>query len=147
MAKRKFQRASPKAFSTTIGDFCRESAEKLVAVHHEAAQVVADEVRRPKSEGGNLPVLKGNLRRSLIASLEAMPAVQWRTKEFPNNDAQIKSVIASAQLGDTIYLGFQAPYAQKAEYAQGNGFVRLTAQRWQFTVQNAVSVVKERAGG
>ena len=69
-----------------------------------------------------------------------MPSVDWRAKDFPENDSQIASVIAKADEGQTIFLGFRAPYAKKEELKEG--FVRLAAQRWQQIVDGVVAKVK-----
>lgn len=126
-----------KSFSAAVSDFALKSERRIEGVFREASRIAAAEMMKSKSQGGHLPVLTGRLRRSLMASTAGMPQVQHRAKDFPPNEAQIAEVIAGAGIGQSIFLGFQAPYAQKAEYDQGNGFVRLTAQRWQEIVAEA----------
>ncbi|MCC7253186.1 MAG: hypothetical protein IT540_15085 [Hyphomicrobium sp.] len=89
----------------------------MLAVFRDAAQTVANEVRRPVAAGGNMPVKTGNLRRSLMASTSAMPLVRTGDDQvFSDNEEQINLVIAGANIGQTIYLGFQANYARHMEY-------------------------------
>ncbi|KWT70771.1 hypothetical protein APY04_0832 [Hyphomicrobium sulfonivorans] len=91
----------------------------MLAVFRDAAQTVANEVRKPEGAGGNMPVDTGNLRRSLAASTDSMPQVQPGVATFSDNDSQITAVISNAPLGSTIYLGFQADYAVHMEYGTG----------------------------
>jgi hypothetical protein len=133
-------RRSSKSFSAAVEDWARQTEQRAKEVFRQSATLIAEEVARPVDQGGSLPVLTGRLRRSLAASTAAMPSVQWRAKEFPDNSGQIVATIAAAEIGQTIYLGFQAPYAQKAERA--HGFVRLAGQRWQQIVQEAARIAK-----
>lgn len=126
-----------KSFDAAVSAWAQKAERRIVGVFREASRIAAAEMMRPKSAGGHMPVLSGRLQRSLMASTAAMPQVQWRAKDFPPNESEIAGVIAGAEIGQTIYLGFRAPYAQKAEYDEGNGFVRLTAQRWQEIVAEA----------
>jgi len=126
-----------KSFSAAVSDFALKAEKRTVGVFRESSRIAAAEMMKPKSEGGHMPVLTGRLRRSLMASTAGMPGVEWRAKDFPANEAQISEVINNAEIGQTIYLGFRAPYAQIAEYDEGNGFVRLTAQHWQQIVAEA----------
>jgi hypothetical protein len=94
-----------------------KTQQRMEAVWRDAAQTVANEVRRPVSAGGNMPIDTGNLRRSLMASTAAIPEIRPTEIEgFVDNDGQITLVIAGAKLGQTIYLGFQANYAAHMEY-------------------------------
>lgn len=114
----------------------------MLAVGRHAAQTVANEVRRPRGAGGHMPVVTGNLRRSLMASTSFMPRMVSGTREFGDNDAQIELTIAGWKVTGTLYLGFQAAYARVREY--DNGFVRLTAQRWQSIVEESARIIKSR---
>lgn len=146
-----------RAFSATVSAWTAASQARLNAVFRDAAQTVANEVRRPKSAGGAMPVDTGNLRRSLLASTSSLPSVRVGDQAFPDNDDQITLTIAGAQLGDKIYMGFQAAYARRMEYGfvgadslgryynqQGNGFVRLTAQRWTEIVHASAQKMRSR---
>lgn len=144
-----------KSFSAQIEDWVRKSNDRMTAVFRTAAQDVANDVRKPKADGGHMPIDTGNLRRSFSVSTDAMP--QTKEGEFSDQGAQITISIASAEIGDTLYMGFQAVYAARMEYGfdgtdslgrtykqPGNGFVRLTAQRWPEIVDQAAAKVKAR---
>lgn len=145
-------------FSAAVGAWASKAEKRMLAVFRESAQAVANEVRIAKENGGNMPVKLGNLRRSLMASTSAMPSVRaGKDQKFQDNDAQINLVIAGAEIGQTIYLGFQANYARRMEYGftgedslgrsynqQGNGFVRLTAQQWPGIVADSAWKIQRR---
>lgn len=131
-------------FSTAVDAWVRKADERLVAVTRESALLLDREVALPQQEGGNLPVVSGNLRRSRAASTIGMPPVLWRQTEFKGSDAAIAAVIMGAPLGASIWIGFQAPYAFKVE--EKHGMVRLAAQRWPQIVEQAIGNVKSRSG-
>ena len=142
-----------KSFSLTIDNWVKKTEGRAILVFHESAAGLAFAAMQPQDEGGNMPVKTGNLRNSLAASRQGVPPVKWRGKKadgthtkvtFADNGFQLQSEITAAAIGDTIYLGFQAPYAYKAERA--NGFVRLAAQRWPQIVEEAIASVSEQGG-
>lgn len=139
--------AKGKSFSATVEDWVRRTDARMTGVFRVSARLAAEEMSRPIAEGGAMPKLTGRLGRSLAASLSGMPPVDWRAKDFDEPAGQIEAVIAGAGIGQTIYLGFRAPYAQQAELADGHGFVRLTAQHWPQIVSEAVRRVKAADGG
>ena len=104
------------SFSAQVGAWAQQTQQRMQAVFRDAAQTVANEVRRPVASGGNMPVDTGNLRRSLMASTAAMPQIRTELEGFVDNEGQVTLVIAGARLGETIYLGFQANYAAHMEY-------------------------------
>lgn len=121
----------------------------MTAVFRQSAQEVAEQVKRTRSEGGHMRVKTGFLRSSLMASTSQMPGINPMAK--PADDAADNSfapdpgvtlVIAGADIGQTIYLGFTAAYARPREYQ--DGFVRLTAQRWKQIVEESVALIKSR---
>ena len=117
------------SFESQLSEWARQSQARALAVVKDATQTVANEMRRPKAAGGNMPVDTGNLRRSLGVSKSAMPSLQDnKTKFAADPSAEIALTIAGFRVGETIHLGFQASYARVQENL--NGFVRLTAQRW-----------------
>ncbi len=145
------------SFSAQVGAWALQTRQRMEAGVRDAAQTVANDVRRPKAAGGNMPVLTGNLRRSLMASTAQMPSVQAGDVIFTNSDGQVTLTIAGMQLGQTIYLGFQAAYARRREYGfdgadalgryyseSGDGFVRLTAQRWPQIVEASARRIQGR---
>lgn len=132
-------------FEAQVSKWAKKSEARMTAVFRDAAQQVANDVRIPVAQGGNMPVLTGNLRRSLQASNSEMPRLQSDNKVKFDQEEPIVMVIAQTELGGTIYLGFQAVYAPFQEARRG--FVRLTAQRWQAIVRASAAKVRKAVGG
>jgi hypothetical protein len=143
------------SFAAQVSEWAKAELEREEAIFHEAAQAVANEVRTPVAEGGRMPLKTGNLRRSLMASTADMPTIREGKTEF--QDSGIELVIAGSQLGDTVYLGFQAAYAARMNYGfvgtdslgrtynqTGFGFVDAVAQRWPQIVTQAEAKVRNR---
>lgn len=146
------------SFAAQVSDWCKAEVEREEAVFLTAAQMVANEVRETIPEGGNLPIDTGNLRRSLMASTSAMPSIKEGQETFTGGDIEL--VIAGAELGGQIFLGFQANYALRMEFGfvgqdslgrtynqTGFGFVARTSQRWPQLVQAAEAKVRGRFEG
>lgn len=130
------------SFSAQVSAWAQQTEQRMTAVARYAAQTVANEVRKPVGEGGNMPVITGNLRRSLLASTSEMPSMRRDQREFGSNDGQIALTIAGWEMGTVLHLGFQAAYARVREYDRG--FVRLTAQRWPQIVAEAARTIQGR---
>lgn len=143
------------SFAAQVSDWAKAEMDRQEAIFQTAAQMVADEVRLTVHQGGRMPIDTGNLRRSLMASTTAMPSVKQDQSEF--TDQGVEMVIAGAELGGTVYLGFQANYALRMEYGfvgadslgrmynqAGFGFVSATAQRWLQIVAEAEAIVRGR---
>ena len=144
-----------KSFTAQIDAWAGKSEARMTAVFRSSAQAVANEVRQTVNEGGRMPIRTGNLRRSLMASTSAMPLIK-SDAEFPD-ESSFELVIAGANIGETIYLGFQAAYARRMEYGfvgadslgrnynqEGFGFVAAAAGRWQDIVREQTALVKSR---
>ncbi|TBB44215.1 hypothetical protein ELH49_09305 [Rhizobium ruizarguesonis] len=143
------------SFAAQVSEWATAELERSEAVFQTAAQEVANEVRTPVAEGGRMPLKTGNLRRSLMASTSDMPRIQEGKTTF--SDSGIEIIIAGAELGSTIYLGFQAAYAARMNYGfvgtdslgrtynqTGFGFVDAVAQRWPQIVTQAEATVRNR---
>lgn len=143
------------SFSAEVSAWASAELERAEAVFQTAAQTVANEVREPVAAGGRMPVKTGNLRRSLMASTSSMPTIIEGKQQFTDNPVEL--VIAGAELGGTIYLGFQAAYAARMNYGfvgqdslgrsynqAGFGFVDAVAQRWPQIVAEAETTVQGR---
>lgn len=76
----------------------------------------------------NTPVITGNTANSLAVSTLGPPPIDWTTKKFRDPSDAINNAIAGAEVSDTVWIGFRAPWAHKLEpkYAM----MRLAAQRW-----------------
>ncbi|WP_027685060.1 hypothetical protein [Rhizobium leguminosarum] len=143
------------SFAAQVSEWAKEEIDRAEAVFHTAAQTVANDVRTSVSEGGRMPVKTGNLRRSLMASTSDMPRIQEGKTTF--SDSGVEIIIAGAELGSTVYLGFQAAYAARMNYGfvgtdslgraynqTGYGFVDAVSQRWPAIVAAAEATVRGR---
>lgn len=143
------------SFAAQVSDWAKAEIEREEAIFHEAAQTVANDVRLSVNNGGRMPVKTGNLRRSLMASTSDMPIVHEGKTEF--SESAIELIIAGSDLGQTVYLGFQAAYAARLNYGfvgtdaagrtynqQGYGFIDAVSQRWPQIVAEAEATVRAR---
>lgn len=143
------------SFAAQVSEWASAELDRAEAVFQTAAQDVANEVRNPVADGGRMPVKTGNLRRSLMASTSTMPLIREGAQQF--SDAGVEMVIAGAELGGTVYLGFQAAYAARLNYGfvgedsigrtfnqTGYGFVDAVSQRWPQIVAAAEARVRSR---
>jgi hypothetical protein len=122
------------SFEAQVSAWVAQTQQRMTAVFRDAAQTVANEVRRTIPQGGNMPIDTGNLRRSLMASTSSVPQIVDNAEQtFGENDGQISLVIAGAQISQTIYLGFQASYARIMEYGSSPHIIepkKAHALRW-----------------
>lgn len=146
------------SFAATISEWGRAEIDRAEAIFRDAAQTVANEVRTPLADGGRMPIDTGNLRRSLMASTSDMPSIKPEQTTF--NDAGLEMVIAGAELGGTVFLGFQAAYSARLNFGfvgtdslgrvynqQGYGFVDAVAQRWPQIVAASEARIRSRFEG
>lgn len=149
-------------FHAQITAWARETQARTTAVFRSSAQRVANEVRETVNEGGNMPIKTGNLRRSLLGSTTAMPTILNGQGEFSFTDQSggIELTIAGANIGETVYLGFQANYARRMNYGfvgedsrgrsynqEGYHFIEGVAQRWQRIVMEEAVLIQGRVAG
>ena len=92
----------------------------MEAVFKTAVQDMIEDAQTPRDKGGLMPVVTSFLRNSGSAAINSIPTGGG----FGNTAV----VISRAKLGDTIYFGWTANYAQymEAKYA----FMRMATQRW-----------------
>lgn len=139
------------SFSAQIDDWVRGSEARMTAVFRESCQTVA-----PKSTA-RIPVDLGFARASIRGSTKSMPPIDpsFDNKEKQQIDAgfalnDITMVIATAKIGDTVYLGYTAAYALALEHGHSKqaplGFVGITALEWPRIVQEVSQELKARAG-
>lgn len=113
------------------------------------------EMTKTLPNGGNVPVKTGNLARSLKAQTGSMPAV----KDGPITGRDIGPVLLGLELGDKVYLGYQANYAMRQNYGfvgedslgrnynqSGFGFVEKAAAKWPQIVKAVVVDLRARSG-
>jgi hypothetical protein len=147
--------AESTSFAASVSEWAQQELGAMEAIFQTAAQTVANEVKKPLADGGNMPIKTGNLRRSLMASTAEMPSVKTDQETF--TDGGIELVIAGAELGSTVFLDFQAAYAARMNYGfvgtdslgrvynqTGYAFVDKVAQRWPTLVAEAEVTVRAR---
>lgn len=133
-------------FSATVGDWCRTVPEAIEIVFKEAAQELVTQLN------ALAPVDTGFLRASLRASTSAMPVLSLSNPggAFTADAGEIMLVIAGADIGDTIYLGYTANYGAFVHYGAngrpGRPWVDMVAQRWASIVAEKSAEVKSRLG-
>ncbi|MFE0233462.1 HK97 gp10 family phage protein [Brucella anthropi] len=145
-----------KSFAATVGQWAVKVDGALEVVFKESAQELVSQMDKllsdmvydqPSSENYRRT---GFLRASLIASREAMPRLYRDNPgaSVPPDLQQVILVINSADLGDTIYLGYTANYAAYVHYgakgAAPRPWVTLIAQRWEEIVAVKAKEVKQR---
>lgn len=139
---------SARDFARGVELWTEKCHRRALAVFRDSTQRVAEEANRPESQGGKLPVDTGFLRNSQAASTSGIPT----TASQP-----VPLVLLSVQLGDTIFVGWTAKYAQRMEYGfqgqdalgrtfsqAGKGFMRSAIQRWPQIVDESARAVKAR---
>ncbi|MCH6203848.1 HK97 gp10 family phage protein [Brucella ciceri] len=145
-----------KSFAATVGQWAVKVDGALEVVFKESAQELVSQMDkllsdmvydRPSSENYRRT---GFLRASLMASREAMPRLYRDNpgRSVPPDLQPVILVINSADLGDTIYLGYTANYAAYVHYgakgAAPRPWVTLIAQRWEEIVAAKAKEVKQR---
>ena len=130
------------SFAASVAAWATKTEEAQTEILHESLRHLVEEVSRPKSAGGHLPVVTGNLGNSVAVSTLGPVSYEWGTKKFRNPADAVNNAIAGVAVGETAWIGFRAPYAHKIEVE--NGFVRLAAQRWP---QLVVEVVRTSGAG
>ncbi len=134
------------SFAAQVGSWCDKVPMALEIIFKEAAQELVSQLNEL------VPVATGFLRASLMASTTAMPQMTRANPgaAVPGDLDDIVLVIAGADLGDTIYLGYTANYAAYVHYgARGNAprpWVTMVAQRWVAIVEAKAAEVKARLG-
>ncbi|TPL06683.1 HK97 gp10 family phage protein [Mesorhizobium sp. B2-4-11] len=134
------------SFAATVGAWAAKVPNALEAVFKESAQELVSQLNEL------VPVDTGFLRASLMASTSAMPQLTRANAgvPVPSDLGDIVLVIAGADLGDTLYLGYTANYAAYVHYgAQGRAprpWVTMVAQRWEMIAAEKAAEVKSRLG-
>lgn len=140
--------------TVSIGEWAKQTQERIEAVHKRSIELLAEEMIRTKPNGGRLPVDTGNLARSQLASQTAMP----KTSEGPFNGSNVGAVVATMDVAKPIFIGMQAVYARRMEFGyvgadslgriynqQGNYFVAGAIAQWPQIVAAAMADVKANA--
>jgi hypothetical protein len=137
-----------------MGKWGEKAKRNTTMVMRSSVQKLATDLMEDTGRGeGQTPFEFGNLRNSLLASTAAMPAVRGgEDQEFSDPSGSITLTIATAKIGQTIWLGFQAAYARRLnhgftgtdklgrQYNQaGRFYVESKANKWQSYVDDAAA--------
>lgn len=133
-------------FEAQVGEWARKVEGAFDLLFKEAAQELVSELNTL------VPVDTGFLRNSLRASTTDMPLLTLENPGGPGVDgmAEIVLVIAGAEAGDVLYLGYTANYAAHVHYGAngrpGRPWVSMVAQRWEQIVATKAAEVRSRLG-
>lgn len=141
-------------FTAQVSEWTAKTKGALVDIFRESSARVYEQMVRPQEGGGNIPVDSGYLRASARASLHAMPRIlkskEGKEGQFYSPSGQVEPVIATAELGKKLYIGFQAVYALRANYGhkgqQGHLFVEQAAVQWKDIVKLTETEIALRFG-
>lgn len=135
--------------------WARETEARLQAVYRTAVDLLADEILMPRSMGGRIPIVTGNLRRSLLASTAGMPSVGAPDQRYTGSDVGL--VTATLKVDQDIWLGFQANYALRVNYGfvgqdslgrnynqEGAHFLEAATAAWPIIVELAAEHVQRK---
>lgn len=132
------------SFTAQIEAWAAKVEGALEAIFRESVQELVSQMQ------ALVPVDTGFLRASLVASTSQMPRLTTPQGGALPEAGQIELVIISADIGDTIYLGYTANYGAYVHYgAQGRPprpWVDMVAQRWQSIVDAKAAEIKARLG-
>lgn len=135
-------------FAATVGDWAKESEDRLERIFKASSQELGSVANN------GVPIDTGFARASFRASTSEMPAIDPNATNKSgapvSGSGEISTVIASATLGQTIYMGWVAAYIEYLEFGHSKqapqGFARLAAAQWPSIVSGVVAEAKSRAG-
>lgn len=140
------------SFADEIARFQAKALDRANRVFRRAVTLLGHELAKPRPEGGT-PHLTGNLIRSLLARVNGPIPRGGADEDYSGTDVGL--AVASAVIGDTITVGFQAIYAARVNFGfvgedklgryynqQGAHFVERAAAMWPQFVDQAVREVK-----
>lgn len=129
----------------------------MKAVWRGSIDMLADEMTTTRANGGRLPHRTGNLMRSLLASTAGMPRQGEAGEKYAGGDVGL--VTAGLELGDSVWLGFQANYARRMNYGfvgqdklgrtynqTGAGFIEAAVAAWPTIVELVAEDIQRQVG-
>lgn len=140
-------------FAAQVDAWCNASEQRLTAVFRQSAQDVSS-IAQGYLSGGLVKVQTGFLRASVRASKDDMPQINSGAKpaegqSYSDNFGQIVAVIASAQIGETINVGWTASHAAYVHYGTTKmpprPWVALSAEQWPTVVAKNIERAKSLA--
>jgi hypothetical protein len=148
------------SFAAQIGEWARAETERAEAVLQLSAQLVYEQIRTTYNEGGRLPIDQGDLRRSIVASATAMPAIEGGKEAFADQSQSSLEILGSMELGTVSFIGVTAAHGPRMEFGfvgtdslgrtynqQGFGYLAAAEQSWPQTVAKAEMQIRSRFEG
>jgi hypothetical protein len=134
-------------FEAQVAEWARKVEGAVEVIFKESCQELVAELNTL------VPVDTGFLRSTLMASTTTMPVLNQVNPgqgAFAPDVGTIELVIAGADAGDTIYLGYTANYGAHVHYGAngrpGRPWVSMVAQRWPAIVDRVAARVRSRLG-
>lgn len=132
-------------FAAQVDAWVKKTKARQTAVYRRSVELIGEEMARTKPQGGNVPFLTGNLARSLLASTAGMPKIA----DGPYSGSNVGQVAATLNIGQSVWLGYQAIYARRRNYGyagneQGDYFVEGAIAQWQQIVRKAAAEIKAK---
>ena len=133
-------------FGKFIDDWVLKTERRMLAVTRQSTQTLVELCQ------ARIPVDTGYARASIQASLESMPPINPNSRgqkdQTYDPGGAVSAVIASAPLGETIYVGWTASYVGFLENGHSKqapaGFVRVSVLEWPQIVSQVVADAKSR---
>ncbi|AJA07459.1 hypothetical protein SKP52_02620 [Sphingopyxis fribergensis] len=127
------------------------TGERLTALLRNSVQELAKVASTTIPNGGRVPVVTGNLARSVVVDTKEPKVIEGlATGDYSLGIANIKP-------GDTIWIGWQAKYSKRVNYGfvgadslgrvfnqSGAGFAEATAAKWPSILQAEASKLAGR---
>lgn len=136
-------------FASQIDEWTKKTSARMLAVYKGSVQEFISRAQ------ARIPVDTGYARASIRASLEAMPQIELTAHRDPDGSysvdySSILITINSAQLGQTLYVGWTANYVPYLEYGHSdqapNGFIGVTVLEWPQIVAGQIEKAKAAVG-
>ena len=133
-------------------EWARETKARMTAVYRGSIEELARDMAQTRPNGGRVPVVTGNLYRSLMMSTTAPPP---RADSDATFSAPPTFSFPEINADSIVYLGFQANYAHRQNYGfvgtdslgrtynqAGAGFAEASAANWPSIVDAEAAYVR-----
>lgn len=130
------------SFSGAIQKYTDQYRKRMSFVAKTATLDVVNEARKPRNDGGRIPILTSNLQKSMIASTKGVPSGPSEGNENKNGDDVSAELIRWKPGEEQFWAGFTAVYARAMEARYG--FMRGATERWPELVSKAVAKAKSK---
>lgn len=146
------------SWAEMVGAECDQAEEIMLRTWRGSIDMLAEEMTTSRPNGGRLPWKTGNMARSLLASTASMPKTGGPDEKYAGGS--VGPVTAQLDLGDSVWLGFQANYARRMNSGfvgtdaagrtynqEGAHFVEAAVDAWPTIVELVAEDVKRAVRG